>query len=184
MFRAATAQPLVLSSFRPTKAMARLLAEQLLSISLVVVTTTPSLIKTNNALEKVVTHKYRGRYRHHYRHFKFSSALNHSIYSQLFLHQFISSFAVMLAVNLLGASALLWRVSLATLPKPPLQPNLDNLNQGLLDNLHSPPYTLSQWAPGWIAQDCATMTSSANLNPADVQTYNVLYADVCNYFIL
>ena len=53
----------------------------------------------------------------------------------------------MYVVNLLGESALLWRVSLATLSKPPLQPNLDNLNQGLLDNLHSPLYTLTM-GPG------------------------------------
>jgi len=86
----------------------------------------------------------------------------------------------MYTLSLLGASALLLGMSAALLSKPPLQPNLDNLNQGLIDNLHAPSYSLSQWAPGWIAQDCATMTSGAQLNPADVQTYNVKYADVCN----
>ncbi len=86
----------------------------------------------------------------------------------------------MYRLALFGASALLLRVSLAQLSKAPLQPNLDNLNQGLIDNLHAPSYSLAEWGPGWIAQDCATMASGAKLNPADVQTYNVLYADVCS----
>lgn len=86
----------------------------------------------------------------------------------------------MYGLGLLGASTLLLRVSVAQLSKPPLQPNLDNLNQGLLDNLHAPSYVLSQWDAGWVAQDCATMASGAKLNPADVQTYSVHYADVCH----
>jgi hypothetical protein len=85
---------------------------------------------------------------------------------------------IMYNLNFIAVCAILLRVSVAQLSKPPLQPNLDNLNQGLLDNLHAPEYTLSQWPAGWIAQDCATMTSGAKLNPADVQTYNVQYADV------
>jgi hypothetical protein len=98
------------------------------------------------------------------------------------LLQLIRSFEIMFALSFLGASALFWTFSLANLDKPPLHPNLDYLNQGLIDNLHAPSYTLDEWGSGWIAEDCATMASGAKLNPADVHTYNVHYADVCNPF--
>lgn len=68
----------------------------------------------------------------------------------------------------------------ATLDKPPLHPNLDYLNQGLLDNLHPTQSTYDQWGSGWLPQDCVDMTNNAGLDPRDVQAWNIHYTDVRN----
>ncbi|KAL8634692.1 MAG: hypothetical protein Q9228_007727 [Teloschistes exilis] len=72
----------------------------------------------------------------------------------------------------------------AALSKPPLHPNLDYLQQGLLDNLHPTHSTWDVWGAGWIPQDCKTMTQNAGLNPLDVETYNVHYDDCSTAWVM
>ncbi|KAI4125533.1 MAG: hypothetical protein LQ338_004181 [Usnochroma carphineum] len=72
----------------------------------------------------------------------------------------------------------------AQLSKPPLHPNLDYLQQGLLDNLQPAPSTWDQWGAGWIPADCQTMTQNAGLNPLDVETFNVHYDDCPTAWVL
>jgi len=64
------------------------------------------------------------------------------------------------------------------LTKPTLQNSLDYLQDGLMKNLHPVHSTNTQWANGWIPQDCSDMTKGAGLNPSDVSTYEVKYDDV------
>ncbi|KAL8660055.1 MAG: hypothetical protein Q9202_006821 [Teloschistes flavicans] len=72
----------------------------------------------------------------------------------------------------------------AALSKPPLHPNLDYLQQGLLNNLHPTHSTWDIWGAGWIPQDCKTMTQNAGLNPLDVETYNVHYDDCSTAWVM
>ena len=65
------------------------------------------------------------------------------------------------------------------LDKPKLVDNLDYLKPGLLANFPASSSHYNVWGPGWIPQDCKDITSKANLNPADISTYNVQYDD-CN----
>ncbi|KAL8718416.1 MAG: hypothetical protein Q9225_004444 [Loekoesia sp. 1 TL-2023] len=65
------------------------------------------------------------------------------------------------------------------LDKPYIVPNLDYLQPGLLDNFPPTGSNNDVWGPGWIPKDCKDITSDANLNPADITTYNVHYDD-CN----
>ncbi|KAL8852004.1 MAG: hypothetical protein Q9221_003109 [Calogaya cf. arnoldii] len=82
-----------------------------------------------------------------------------------------TSVTIGLAFSLLATS------SRAALDKPALRPNLDYLEQGLLDNLQPTRSTWDIWGPGWIPEDCKRMTANAGLNPFDVETYNVKYDD-------
>ncbi|KAL8842394.1 MAG: hypothetical protein Q9170_000522 [Blastenia crenularia] len=70
------------------------------------------------------------------------------------------------------------------LTKPALHPNLDYLQQGLLDNLHPTHSTWDQWGAGWIPADCKSMTQNAGLNPVDVETFNVHYDDCSTAWVL
>lgn len=82
-------------------------------------------------------------------------------------------------------SALLFTVSVAAkLSKPPLHENLDYLEAGLKAHLQSPPYQVTEWNPGWIAEDCKSIAENENLNPADVKTYSVKYDDCSAPWIL
>ncbi|KAL8650991.1 MAG: hypothetical protein Q9226_004916 [Calogaya cf. arnoldii] len=89
-----------------------------------------------------------------------------------------ASVIISLAFSLLPIS------SRAALDKPPLRPNLDYLEQGLLDNMHPTHSTWDIWGPGWIPEDCKAMTENAGLNPFDVETYNVKYDDCDTAWVL
>ncbi|KAI4241317.1 MAG: hypothetical protein L6R40_004623 [Gallowayella cf. fulva] len=65
------------------------------------------------------------------------------------------------------------------LTKPPLQPNLDNLKQGLLDHLKPTHSTMDRWGAGWIPKACKDIAIRESKNPADFQVWNVHYDDVC-----
>ncbi|KAL8778385.1 MAG: hypothetical protein Q9213_007440 [Squamulea squamosa] len=70
------------------------------------------------------------------------------------------------------------------LSKPALQPSVDYLNQGLVNNLSPTHSTWDIWGPGYIAQGCKDMTQRAGLNPADVETYNVHYDDCSTAWVI
>ncbi len=79
----------------------------------------------------------------------------------------------------LNSAGLLCALALAQrLDKPPLENNLDYLQQGLLDNLHPVQSTQTKWPTGWIPADCKAMTELAGLSASDVETFNVTYIDV------
>lgn len=64
------------------------------------------------------------------------------------------------------------------LNKPALQPDLDNLKQGLLDNLHPVHSTRDRFKAGYIPSDCKRIAQGEGLNPADIQVWNIHYDDV------
>ncbi|KAL8833169.1 MAG: hypothetical protein Q9170_004450 [Blastenia crenularia] len=64
------------------------------------------------------------------------------------------------------------------LTKPPLQPNLDNLKQGFLNNLSVQPSTRTAFTAGQIPSDCQKIAQREGFAPADIQTFNVKYNDV------
>ncbi|KAL8707094.1 MAG: hypothetical protein Q9225_007831 [Loekoesia sp. 1 TL-2023] len=63
------------------------------------------------------------------------------------------------------------------LNKPPLQPDLDNLKQGLLDNLHPVHSTRDRFKAGYIPSDCKTIAQREGFNAADIQVWNIHYDD-------
>ncbi|KAL9611180.1 MAG: hypothetical protein Q9167_004165 [Letrouitia subvulpina] len=63
------------------------------------------------------------------------------------------------------------------LTKPPLQPNLDNLKQGLLDNLHPTHSTRDPFQAGYIPSDCKKIVEREKFNPASIRIWNVHYDD-------
>ncbi|KAL9043820.1 MAG: hypothetical protein Q9214_003004 [Letrouitia sp. 1 TL-2023] len=69
------------------------------------------------------------------------------------------------------------------LTKPPLQPNLDNLKQGLLDNLHSTHSTRDPFQAGYIPSDCKKIVQREKFNPASIQTWNVHYDDYVRHVV-
>ncbi|KAL8686604.1 MAG: hypothetical protein Q9218_006991 [Villophora microphyllina] len=84
----------------------------------------------------------------------------------------------MLLTNTIVAVALcLGSVTSQRLDKKPLQPNLDNLEAGLLANTHPAKSTMKQWPVGWIPANCKAIVERENMNPADIRTYNVTYDD-------
>lgn len=86
------------------------------------------------------------------------------------VHHIVAGFTALLSLSHLALAQ--------RLDKPALRNNLDDLQQGLLDHLPSMHYTADKWGPGWIPQDCKTMTRNAGFDPADVETFNVHYDDV------
>ena len=84
----------------------------------------------------------------------------------------------MRARSILSAGALITTAVTEPLDKPPLADNLDYLQKGLLQSLHSTNGWYTQWGPGWIPADCKGMTEDANLSSADVEVFNVQYDDV------
>ena len=71
----------------------------------------------------------------------------------------------------------------AKLDKPPLQPNIDYLKQGLIDNLPETDHTYKQWAAGWIPEGCKNVAEGKVANgvvysPGDFLVYDVTYSDV------
>lgn len=75
-------------------------------------------------------------------------------------------------LTLLAASA-----SSQQLTKPPLQPNLDNLKQGFIDNLKVTASTRTAFTSGQIPSDCKKIAQREGFAPADIQTWNVKYSD-------
>ena len=65
------------------------------------------------------------------------------------------------------------------LNKPPLQPNLDNLKPGLMDNLKPVHSTRQKFKAGYIPKDCKTIAENEKKNPADYNNWVVKYDDVC-----
>ncbi|KAL9601450.1 MAG: hypothetical protein Q9219_002516 [cf. Caloplaca sp. 3 TL-2023] len=70
-------------------------------------------------------------------------------------------------------TALAALVSTQTLNKPPLQQNLDNLKQGLLNNLKATANTRSPYQAGQIPADCKTIAQREGFRPADIRAVNV-----------
>ena len=69
-------------------------------------------------------------------------------------------------------------VSSQRLTKPPLQQNLDNLKQGFIDNLKPVASTRTAFQAGYIPSDCKKIAQREGFSPADIQSWNVKYADV------
>lgn len=92
----------------------------------------------------------------------------------LFFNMYLSSISMGVTLFLTSATA-------QRLTKPPLQPNLDNLKQGLLSNLHPTHSTMDQWGAGWIASWCKDTAKTEGFNPADIQTWNIHYDDVLQF---
>lgn len=69
-------------------------------------------------------------------------------------------------------------VSSQRLTKPPLQQNLDNLQAGFANNLRVVTSTRTAFQAGYIPSDCKTIAQREGFNPADIQVWNVKYADV------
>ncbi|KAL8712507.1 MAG: hypothetical protein Q9220_003355 [cf. Caloplaca sp. 1 TL-2023] len=63
------------------------------------------------------------------------------------------------------------------LTKPPLQQNLDNLKQGFLNNLKPTTSTRTTFTAGQIPSDCKKIAIREGFAAADIQSYNVKYAD-------
>lgn len=70
----------------------------------------------------------------------------------------------------------------AQLDKPVIDPEFPEgaLDQGLLDNLPTPEYELKFWDNGFIPADCKSLAEGAEYNAADVETFEILYADCPN----
>ncbi|KAL9581547.1 MAG: hypothetical protein Q9212_003833 [Teloschistes hypoglaucus] len=80
----------------------------------------------------------------------------------------------------------LFVVSVASqrLTKPPLQPNLDNLKQGFLNNLGVVQSTRSGFQAGYIPANCKKIVQREGFNPADIQTVTIKYNDCSAPWIL
>ncbi|KAL8858946.1 MAG: hypothetical protein Q9178_004625 [Gyalolechia marmorata] len=70
------------------------------------------------------------------------------------------------------------------LTKPPLQQNLDNLKQGLVNNLKVTPHTKERLAAGWMPARCKVVANEENLNPADFQVWRVRYNDCSEPWVM
>lgn len=83
------------------------------------------------------------------------------------------------SVAILGALSFSSLALSQRLTKPALESSLDYLKAGFLQNLPITTATHREWN-GWIPTDCETITQAAGLNPADVSTFSVHYADCCD----
>ncbi|KAL8804871.1 MAG: hypothetical protein Q9200_005647 [Gallowayella weberi] len=63
------------------------------------------------------------------------------------------------------------------LTKPPLQPNLDNLKQGLVNNLKLTQSTEERVKAGWMPKACKDIANEEGKKPADFQVWKVKYND-------
>ncbi|KAI4232775.1 MAG: hypothetical protein L6R40_007321 [Gallowayella cf. fulva] len=68
-------------------------------------------------------------------------------------------------------------VSSQRLTKPALQPNLDNLKQGFINNLKPVASTRTPFQAGYIPSDCKKIAQREGFNPADIQSLNIKYTD-------
>ncbi|KAL8760572.1 MAG: hypothetical protein Q9184_003243 [Pyrenodesmia sp. 2 TL-2023] len=68
-------------------------------------------------------------------------------------------------------------VSSQRLTKPPLQQDLENLQAGFANNLRIVASTRTAFQAGYIPADCKNIAQREGFNPADIQTWNVKYAD-------
>ena len=64
------------------------------------------------------------------------------------------------------------------LTKLPVQYNLDNLKQGLVDNLPVTQSTTENWEKGWMPEVCKVRAQEENQNPVDFEIVKVKYDDV------
>lgn len=83
----------------------------------------------------------------------------------------VSSFSAMVALF----AAL---VSSQRLTKPALQPDLENLQSGFINNLKPVASTRTAYQAGYIPTDCKRIAQNEGHNPADIQSWNVKYSDV------
>lgn len=74
-------------------------------------------------------------------------------------------------------------VSSQRLTKPALQPNLDNLKQGFINNLKPVASTRTPFQAGYIPSDCKKIAQREGFNPADIQSLNIKYTDVSPPFL-
>ncbi|KAL8657520.1 MAG: hypothetical protein Q9226_001834 [Calogaya cf. arnoldii] len=70
------------------------------------------------------------------------------------------------------------------LNKPPLQDNLDNLKQGLINNLKVTPSTREKFRAGWMPKACMDIANEEQKNPADFQVWKVKYNDCSEPWIM
>ncbi|KAL8752532.1 MAG: hypothetical protein Q9199_005677 [Rusavskia elegans] len=82
----------------------------------------------------------------------------------------VSSFSAMVALF----AAL---VSSQRLTKPALQPDLENLQSGFINNLKPVASTRTAYQAGYIPTDCKRIAQNEGHNPADIQSWNVKYSD-------
>ena len=86
---------------------------------------------------------------------------------------------IMQLSSLIAAASLLTATALAQrLDKPPLQQDLENLQQGFSDNLHPASFTQNPYAAGFIPSDCKDIAQNENQNPADFTVVDVQFDDV------
>ncbi|KAI4270971.1 MAG: hypothetical protein LQ337_006347 [Flavoplaca oasis] len=63
------------------------------------------------------------------------------------------------------------------LTKPPVQDNLDNLKQGLVNNLKVTQSSREKFRAGWMPKVCKDIANDEKRNPADFQIWKVKYND-------
>ncbi|KAL8685096.1 MAG: hypothetical protein Q9218_007980 [Villophora microphyllina] len=86
----------------------------------------------------------------------------------------------------IGTTIALFVASVAsqTLTKPPLQPDLDNLKQGFINNLGIIHSTQTPFQAGSIPSNCKTLVQREGFNAADIQVVTVQYDDCSAPWIL
>ena len=64
------------------------------------------------------------------------------------------------------------------LDKPPLLSGFNALDDALKKNLPVTKHDkVELWSPGWILEDCKTLTENEKFSPNDIEIFNVHYAD-------
>ena len=64
------------------------------------------------------------------------------------------------------------------LEKPGLLDNFDAFDHALKNSLPKTNHSrIDLWSPGWILEDCKTLTEHENFSSSDIETISVLYDD-------